>query len=219
MPSVSSEANSPLRLLIVDDHEVVRAGLRMLLKRWPNIDVVGEAATAADGVEQSRTQEPDVVLMDMRLPDGSGVDACRENLRPSSRLDLPNVLFIIANARALPQEFYGLISHVAINFPWGSLLESLLTGDPVLMNGLAQISKPHTKIDIRLNGGALAEAGSCLEAGTQTIFDHMNRYGWITKHPYLMDNHALQKFSTTWAKRLAYGRDPRAMAIHGNLAK
>jgi hypothetical protein len=47
----------------------------------------------------------------------------------------------------------------------------------------------------------------------------MNRYGWITKHPYLMDNHALQKFSTTWAKRLAYGRDPRAMAIHGNLAK
>ena len=148
-----------------------------------------------------------------------GVDACRENLRPSSRLDLPNALFIIANARALPQEFYGLISHVAINFPWGSLLESLLTGDPVLMNGLAQISKPHTKIDIRLNGGALAEAGSCLEAGTQTIFDHMNRYGWITKHPYLMDNHALQKFSTTWAKRLAYGRDPRAMAIHGNLAK
>jgi len=66
------------RLLIVDDHEIVRVGLQMLLKRWPEIEVVGEATTAAEGIAQARNLSPDVVLMDMRLPDGSGVDACRE---------------------------------------------------------------------------------------------------------------------------------------------
>jgi len=67
-----------VRLLIVDDHEVVRAGLRMLLKRWPNIEVVGEAGTAEEGIAETQRIAPDVVLMDMRLPDASGVDACRE---------------------------------------------------------------------------------------------------------------------------------------------
>ncbi len=55
----------------------------MLLKRWPNIEVVGEASTAADGLSESRRLTPDVVLMDMRLPDANGVDVCRE-IRASS---------------------------------------------------------------------------------------------------------------------------------------
>jgi 16S rRNA (adenine(1408)-N(1))-methyltransferase len=148
-----------------------------------------------------------------------GLDACRENLRASSRLDLANTLFIIANVQALPQELYGLVSQVTINFPWGSLLESLLAGDAALMSRLAKIAEPRAQIDIRLNGGALAEAGSNLEKGTQVIYEHMNRYGWNLKAPCLMETHRLRTFPTTWAKRLAYGRDPRAVEVHGSFAK
>ena len=94
-----------------------------------------------------------------------GVDACRENLHEVSRAKLPNLLFIIASAQNLPHELSGLVSHVTINFPWGSLLESLLTGDSQLMRGLASIAQPSAALDVRLNGGALAEAGCSLDDG------------------------------------------------------
>ena len=67
-----------IRVLIVDDHEVVREGLRALLKRRPELAVVGEADSVASSIEEARRTEPDVVIMDVRLPDGSGVEACRE---------------------------------------------------------------------------------------------------------------------------------------------
>ena len=67
-----------IRVLIVDDHEVVREGLRALLRRRPELAVVGEADSVAAAVEEAQRTEPDVVIMDVRLPDGSGVEACRE---------------------------------------------------------------------------------------------------------------------------------------------
>ena len=73
--------NAPVtvhRLLIVDDHEVVRQGLVALLDRRENFQVVAEAGTAAEAIEQARRHRPDIVIMDVRLPDGSGVEACRE---------------------------------------------------------------------------------------------------------------------------------------------
>ena len=78
----------PLRLLIVDDHEVVRQGLVALLDRRQGFEVVAEAGTAAEAVEQARRHEPDIVIMDVRLPDGSGVEACREIRaeRPATRV-------------------------------------------------------------------------------------------------------------------------------------
>ena len=68
----------PLRLLVVDDHEVVRQGLVSLLDRREHFQVVAEAGTAAEAVEMTRKFEPDLVIMDVRLPDGSGIEACRE---------------------------------------------------------------------------------------------------------------------------------------------
>jgi two-component system response regulator DevR len=68
----------PLRLLVVDDHEVVRQGLVSLLERREHFQVVAEAGTAAEAVEMARKFEPDLVIMDVRLPDGSGIEACRE---------------------------------------------------------------------------------------------------------------------------------------------
>ena len=146
-----------------------------------------------------------------------GVDSCRENLREHSRAKLPNALFVIASAQELPREFNGLVSHITINFPWGSLLESLLAGDSKLMRGLRSISRAHGSLELRLNGGALIEAGKTLEAGTDRIFYNLLGAGWQLEHPAMMDACALKQFPTTWAKRLAFGRDPRAMALNGTI--
>ena len=83
--SIPPERQGPLlRLLIVDDHEVVRQGLAALLDRRAGFQVVAEAGTVAEAVDQARKFEPDIVVMDVRLPDGSGIEACRE-----IRADLP----------------------------------------------------------------------------------------------------------------------------------
>ena len=68
----------PLRLLVVDDHEVVREGLVALLSRHEEFQVVAEAGTVADALAAARRFEPDLVVMDVRLPDGSGIEACRD---------------------------------------------------------------------------------------------------------------------------------------------
>jgi DNA-binding NarL/FixJ family response regulator len=67
-----------LKILIVDDHEVVRLGLRTLLDRQSNFMVVDEAATAKEAVQKTLLLHPDVVVMDIRLLGGSGIDACRK---------------------------------------------------------------------------------------------------------------------------------------------
>ncbi len=67
-----------LRILVVDDHEVVRQGLVSLLDRREGFQVVAEAGTVAEAIEAARRFQPDIVVMDVRLPDGSGVEACRE---------------------------------------------------------------------------------------------------------------------------------------------
>ncbi|MCC6141568.1 MAG: response regulator transcription factor [Nitrospira sp.] len=75
-------------LLIVDDHEVVRQGLRTLLELEPDIHVVGEATSATGAVAQTARLKPNVVLLDVKLPDGSGIDACRQILAttPATRI-------------------------------------------------------------------------------------------------------------------------------------
>lgn len=148
-----------------------------------------------------------------------GVDSCRENLRKNSRIRVPNILFVIASAQNLPCELNGLVSHVTINFPWGSLLESLLAADAALISGLSSVSKQDAQIDIHLNGGAMVEAGTSLDAGAKVVYDNVDRSGWNLRNRYLMDHRALRDFPTTWAKRLAYGRDPRAIAIRGIFAQ
>ncbi len=69
---------TPLHVLLVDDHEIVRRGLRNLLGERKDLNVVGEASTAKEAVSEALRLRPDVVVMDLRLPDGSGVEACRE---------------------------------------------------------------------------------------------------------------------------------------------
>ena len=77
-----------IRLLLVDDHAVVRSGLRMLLDNEPDVEIVGEAGTAREALDSVPRLQPDIVLMDIGLPDKSGIDAAREikRLRPETAI-------------------------------------------------------------------------------------------------------------------------------------
>jgi len=81
--------------MLVDDHEVVRLGLSELFKETTTIEVVGEAGTVSEAVSAAAVHRPDVILMDLRLPDGTGIDACRDILsaNPGTR-----VLFLTSHS-------------------------------------------------------------------------------------------------------------------------
>ncbi|WP_405019775.1 response regulator transcription factor [Kitasatospora sp. NBC_00070] len=71
------DATSPIRVLLVDDHQVVRRGLRTFLEVQDDIEVVGEAGDGAEGVEKTAALEPDVVLMDLKMPGVDGIEALK----------------------------------------------------------------------------------------------------------------------------------------------
>src|SRR5499425_2067006 len=80
----------PIRVLVVDDHALFRRGLEMVLAEEPGIEVVGEASDGAEAVEKAGHALPDVVLMDIRMPRSSGIEACRamKELSPSAKIGM-----------------------------------------------------------------------------------------------------------------------------------
>jgi len=80
--------SDPIRVLVVDDHALFRRGLEMVLAQEPDIEVVGEAGDAVAAVERAAELLPDVVLLDVRMPKGSGIEACEQikGVAPSSRI-------------------------------------------------------------------------------------------------------------------------------------
>jgi DNA-binding NarL/FixJ family response regulator len=70
--------DDPIGVFLLDDHEVVRRGVRDLLEAEEGIEVVGEAGTAAEALARVPATRPDVAVLDVRLPDGNGVEVCRE---------------------------------------------------------------------------------------------------------------------------------------------
>jgi two-component system, NarL family, response regulator DevR len=85
----------PLAVFLLDDHEVVRTGLRALLEASDDIRVVGEAGTVAEALARIPPTRPDVAILDVRLPDGSGVEVCRE-VRSSD----PNIACVMLTSYA-----------------------------------------------------------------------------------------------------------------------
>ena len=94
----------PVKIMLVDDHEVVRMGIRTLLERRAGFTVVGEAGTAAEAVSVARESQPDVIVMDVRLPDGNGVEATRE-----IRGERPDTKVIMLTSYADDEAIYGSI--------------------------------------------------------------------------------------------------------------
>jgi two-component system, NarL family, response regulator DevR len=129
-------AGRTIRLLIVDDHEVVRQGLVALLDRREGFQVVAEAGTAAEAVEQARKYEPDIVVMDIRLPDGSGIEACRE-----IRADLPATRVVMLTS--FPDEEAVLSAIVA--GASGYLLKQVRARD--LVSALESVARGESLLD------------------------------------------------------------------------
>src|SRR5438445_5386929 len=84
-----------IRLMVVDDHEVVRLGLSAIFRQTSGIEVVAEAGSVADAVRGAAQHRPEVVLMDLRLPDGTGIDACRDILSAYPEM---RVLFLTSHS-------------------------------------------------------------------------------------------------------------------------
>jgi two-component system response regulator DevR len=97
--------NSAIRIVIADDHEVVRIGLSALLDRQPGFSVVAEAQSGEEAVRLARQHRPDVVVMDIRMPDGSGIDACRVLAR-----ELPDSPVIMLTSYADPDALFDAIT-------------------------------------------------------------------------------------------------------------
>ena len=71
------DKNGAIKIVIVDDHEVVRVGLKSLLNRVDGLEVVGEAGSAVEAEQVVGEVQPNVVIMDIRMPGGNGIEACR----------------------------------------------------------------------------------------------------------------------------------------------
>ena len=134
-----------IKILIVDDHEMVRAGLRSLLARAADLHIAAEVATAADALTAAAEHEPDIVLMDLRLPDGSGVDACREilSVRPATR-----VIFLTSYPEDLARTstvLAGAAGYLVKDILYESLLQAIrdaadgrLVMDPAIAQSIGQ---------------------------------------------------------------------------------
>jgi len=86
--SLPEAAREPIRVLVVDDHVLFRRGLEMVLDLEPDIELVGEAADGAGAIQQAAELSPDIVLLDVRMPHGTGIEACTgiKEVAPSTRI-------------------------------------------------------------------------------------------------------------------------------------
>ena len=144
---MTDETERPARtltILVVDDHEVVRQGLSAMLDRRPGFQVVAEAGTAAESIEAARRFQPDLVVMDVRLPDGSGIEACRE-----IRAELPDTRVVMLTS--YPDEEAVLAAIIA--GASGYLLKQVRARD--LVAGLEAVGRGESLLDPAVTGKVL----------------------------------------------------------------
>jgi two-component system response regulator DevR len=132
----TSAGRADIRVFLMDDHELVRRGLVDLLKSEPNMTVVGEAGTAAEALRRIPTSHPDVALLDGRLPDGSGIDVCRE-----IRSAHPEIRCVILTSFDDDEALFSAIMAGAS----GYLLKEV--GGSSLVAGIRQVAEGRSLID------------------------------------------------------------------------
>jgi two-component system, NarL family, response regulator DevR len=130
------EKDTRIRVFLMDDHELVRRGLVDLLKSEADITVVGEAGTAAEAIRRIPSTRPDVALLDGRLPDGSGIDVCRE-----IRSTEPRIRCVILTSFDDDEALFAAIMAGAS----GYLLKEV--GGSNLVAGIRQVAAGHSLID------------------------------------------------------------------------
>ncbi len=127
---------SKLRLVLVDDHEVVRVGLRTLLSRRPEFEVVDEAATGQEAVRKALMHRPDLVIMDVRLSGMSGIEACREIVQAA-----PNIKVIMLTSYGDDDTLFESIAAGAS----GYVLKQI--GSDELIRSIENVGKGESSLD------------------------------------------------------------------------
>lgn len=123
----------PIRVLIVDDSELVRLGLRTLLGSYPAVTVIGEIDTAAGALREVAGHAPDLVLLDLRLPDGDGCQVCREILR-----DFPTCRVLVLSSQVDPRT----VSEAITAGAHGYLLKDI--NGPALVQAIVDVAAGRT---------------------------------------------------------------------------
>jgi len=134
----------PLRIMIVDDHEVVRDGIKALLAEEEGLTIAGEAGGVREAIERVESARPDVVVMDIRLPDGSGIDATRE-----IRARLPNTQVLMLTTFADDEALFASIMAGAA----GYVLKQVLGGD--LVRAIRAVGAGQNLLDPTVTKGVL----------------------------------------------------------------
>ena len=135
-----------IRIMIVDDHEVVRYGLKNLLDRQSEWEVVTEAGSVAEAVTNADQYQPDVVVMDIRLNDGSGIDACREIVKMH-----PKIKVIMLTSFAEDDLLFNAISAGAV----GYVLKQV--GNDDLIRAIETVARGEALLDPSITGQVLAK--------------------------------------------------------------
>ena len=134
----------PLRIMIVDDHEVVRDGIKALLAEEEGLIIAGEAGSVREAIDRAEGARPDVVVMDIRLPDGSGIDATRE-----IRARLPNTQVLMLTTFADDEALFASIMAGAAGF----VLKQVHGGD--LVRAIRAVGAGHNLMDPTVTKGVL----------------------------------------------------------------
>lgn len=150
---------SRLRIMLVDDHEVVRLGLRSLLERHASFEVVAEADTEPAAIEQALTHEPDIILMDIRLAGGSGVSATEEIM-----LRLPHTKIIMLTSYAEDEMLFSAIRAGAM----GYVLKQVGSGD--LLRAIELAARGESTLDPTLTQRVFSEVRRSIQREEAAAF-------------------------------------------------
>jgi two-component system response regulator NreC len=134
-----------IRLLLVDDHAVVRSGLRMLLATEADVEIIGEAGTAAEALASAVDLKPDVILMDIGLPDKSGIEATSD-----IKAQLPKVAIVALTIHEDEEYFFKMLEAGASGYvPKRAAPEELLTAIRAAAHGEVYLYPTMAKLLVR----------------------------------------------------------------------
>jgi two-component system response regulator DevR len=161
---LSLEANmAKQRIVLVDDHEVVRLGLKSLLEHNPQFEVVGEAGTAKEALEQVGLLRPDVVLMDIRLPGASGIEACEEITR-----NFPDTRVIMLTSYAEDEMLFSAIRAGAS----GYVLKQIASDD--LIKAIERVGRGEALLDPAVTQRVFQEVRRAVKEEEASAFSNLS---------------------------------------------
>lgn len=152
------------RILLVDDHEVVRLGLKSLLERHPQFNVVGEAGSAREALEQVAALKPEVVIMDIRLPGTSGIEACEEIVTK-----FPGTKVIMLTSYAEDEMLFSAIRAGAS----GYILKQI--GSEDLVKALEAVSRGEALLDPAVTQRVFQEVRRAVKEEEASAFVHLSQ--------------------------------------------